>query len=392
MNYNNPIEIDFSDKISLAAKEKKTLNKPFRTPGGPKKFSVYVKNEKGNIVKVNFGDPNMEIKRDDPARRKSFRARHRCENPGPKWKARYWSCYQWRAGAPVKGSEEVDVNLESEANKGLWYNIQKKKEKMGKNYKPAQPGDKDYPKQDAIKKAQAEEEEWDGVTFYDQAELLKIWPDLAKADDIEVTDDHEEMLFNAQEAAEMAVTVFDAGIEKMKELVALIKSNPEAAFRSSAPWMLADISLIEDHINNVHSYIVYPREGFASEVVEDSEDDMKEGCGVVNVNSKCMHYGSMGIVKAIKDLPDNAGQVITYEVSNSGKNYKKGDLLTKTKDQLRKYDPKKYDPSTLAPKVLKELEKISKEISPEEKEHGGGKNGFSEDEKEFQKKYDKVQW
>ena len=77
------------------------LNNPFRTPKGPKKFSVYVKNEKGNVVKVDFGDPNMEIKRDDPARRKSFRARHNCDNPGPKWKARYWSCYQWRAGAKV---------------------------------------------------------------------------------------------------------------------------------------------------------------------------------------------------------------------------------------------------------------------------------------------------
>ena len=77
------------------------LNDPFRTADGPKKFSVYVKNEKGNVVKVNFGDPNMEIKRDDPARRKSFRARHNCENPGPKWKARYWSCYQWRSGSKV---------------------------------------------------------------------------------------------------------------------------------------------------------------------------------------------------------------------------------------------------------------------------------------------------
>ena len=72
------------------------LGKPFRTPDGPKKFSVYVKNEKGNVVKVNFGDPNMEIKRDDPARRKSFRARHKCDtNPGPRWKARYWSCKNW---------------------------------------------------------------------------------------------------------------------------------------------------------------------------------------------------------------------------------------------------------------------------------------------------------
>ena len=77
------------------------LNDPTRSNDGKKKFYVYVKNEKGNIVKVGFGDPNMEIKRDDPGRRKNFRARHNCDNPGPKWKARYWSCYQWRAGAKV---------------------------------------------------------------------------------------------------------------------------------------------------------------------------------------------------------------------------------------------------------------------------------------------------
>ena len=88
-----------------AAESKKgvKLNKPFRTPKGPKKFSVYVKNEKGNVVKVNFGDPNMEIKRNDPERRKSFRARHQCDtNPGPKYKARYWSCRMWESGKSVK--------------------------------------------------------------------------------------------------------------------------------------------------------------------------------------------------------------------------------------------------------------------------------------------------
>jgi len=74
---------------------KVTLNKPFRTPKGPKKFAVYTKNESGNVVIVRFGDPNMEIKRDDPARRRSFRARHKCDTPGPKWKARYWSCKKW---------------------------------------------------------------------------------------------------------------------------------------------------------------------------------------------------------------------------------------------------------------------------------------------------------
>ena len=132
--------IDLSDKIA-EAKEKKTLNKPFRTPGGPKKFSVYVKNEKGNVVKVNFGDPNMEIKRDDPKRRASFRARHNCDNPGPKTKARYWSCKQWRSGKKVQGSEA--------------------------------------------------EYEWDGETIFDHDELLEANPALAFVEE-EINDPEEE--------------------------------------------------------------------------------------------------------------------------------------------------------------------------------------------------------
>lgn len=71
------------------------LGKPFLTPGGPKKRSVYVKNAKGNVVKVNFGDPNMRIKKHIPARRKSYRARHHCDNPGPRDRANYWSCKFW---------------------------------------------------------------------------------------------------------------------------------------------------------------------------------------------------------------------------------------------------------------------------------------------------------
>ncbi len=134
------MNIDFTNNI-IQAKEKKTLNKPFRTPGGPKKFSVYVKNEKGNIVKVNFGDPNMEIKRDDPKRRASFRARHNCDNPGPKTKARYWSCKQWRAGKKVQGSEV--------------------------------------------------EYEWDGETLFDHDELLTINPNLAFVEE-EINDPEED--------------------------------------------------------------------------------------------------------------------------------------------------------------------------------------------------------
>jgi len=82
-----------------------TLNKPFRTKGASKKFGVYTKNGSGNVVIVRFGDPNMEIKRDDPARRKAFRSRHNCQSPGPKWKARYWSCRQWRGGKKVEAED-----------------------------------------------------------------------------------------------------------------------------------------------------------------------------------------------------------------------------------------------------------------------------------------------
>jgi hypothetical protein len=69
------------------------LGKPMK--GDVKKSKVYVKGPKGNVVKVNFGDKNMRIKKSNPGRRKSFRARHNCSNPGPRWKARYWSCRAW---------------------------------------------------------------------------------------------------------------------------------------------------------------------------------------------------------------------------------------------------------------------------------------------------------
>ena len=70
------------------------LGKPMQ--GDVKKFKVYVKDPKtGNVKKVNFGDPNMRIKKSNPKRRKSFRARHNCANPGPRTKARYWSCRKW---------------------------------------------------------------------------------------------------------------------------------------------------------------------------------------------------------------------------------------------------------------------------------------------------------
>lgn len=72
---------------------KVSLGKPMQ--GDVKKFKVYVKNPAGRVVKVNFGDPNMRIKKSNPDRRRSFRARHNCDNPGPRTKARYWSCRKW---------------------------------------------------------------------------------------------------------------------------------------------------------------------------------------------------------------------------------------------------------------------------------------------------------
>lgn len=90
---------------------KVSLGKPFRTPDGPKKFSVYVKNTKGNVVKVNFGhkgeggQKTMRIKKSNAVRRKSFRARHNCQSPGPRHKARYWSC---RFGWPKSGKGAID--------------------------------------------------------------------------------------------------------------------------------------------------------------------------------------------------------------------------------------------------------------------------------------------
>jgi len=98
-----PIQILFPIEEAEYQGQDVELNKPFRTPDGPKKFSVYVKNDKGNVVKVNFGDPNMDIQTDDPERRKAFRSRHNCTDKDDKTKAGYWSCKAWSADSVSKG-------------------------------------------------------------------------------------------------------------------------------------------------------------------------------------------------------------------------------------------------------------------------------------------------
>jgi len=96
-------EVDWEQVVNEAEYQGKSvkLNDPFRTSDGPKKFGVYTMGPNGKVVVVRFGDPNMEIKRDDPERLKSYRARHGCDNPGPKWKANYWSCQMWRSDKSV---------------------------------------------------------------------------------------------------------------------------------------------------------------------------------------------------------------------------------------------------------------------------------------------------
>jgi hypothetical protein len=82
---------DELDEAEYQGKKVK-LNKPRRTPGGPRKFAVYTKNGSGKVVQVRFGQPGMKVRNNDAAAAKSFRARMQCDNPGPKWKPRWWAC------------------------------------------------------------------------------------------------------------------------------------------------------------------------------------------------------------------------------------------------------------------------------------------------------------
>ena len=189
--------------------EKKTLNKPFRLPSGSKKkFGVYVKNPKGNVVMVKFGDPNMEIKRDDPNRLKNFRARHQCDtNPGPKWKARYWSCRMWESGKSVtqvtKGSLAQDM--------------------------------------------------MDMEDVYDQQNLLIENPNLTEVPEVE--DQNEEMIDYHEEAVEMAMINVSSMMKKLQEIQALIEGGGEAPMEATEAWVAAKLTIAEDYISTVHTYL-----------------------------------------------------------------------------------------------------------------------------------------
>ena len=278
------ISVNFSNEIR-ASKDKKTLNKPFRTSKGPKKFSVYVKNEKGNIVKVNFGDPNMEIKRDDPARRKSFRARHQCDtNPGPRWKARYWSCKMWESKKSVT----------------------------------------DYTSKGGVDDVV---HQWDGITLWEESDLLKLAPHLAQAEEIaeEIETESEDV---NEDASEMAIAQLAYISDYSKDLLDKLNANPKMS-EAIEPWVQSKITLMEDYLFAVYNYLIY------SQKAEEDKNVIEAGMRILNTNASCKHYNSEGIIKEIKDLPDDMGKIVAYEVINDGANFKKGDILTKTIDQIK---------------------------------------------------------
>ena len=89
-----PFEVEDDEMVNEAEYRgrKVTLNSPFRTSGGSKKFAVYVKSPSGNVKIVRFGDPNLRVRNNNPGARKSFRARHKCDQKHDKTKAGYWAC------------------------------------------------------------------------------------------------------------------------------------------------------------------------------------------------------------------------------------------------------------------------------------------------------------
>jgi len=277
------MEIDFTSNIQAVKKGKAPLNKPFRLPSGSKKkFGVYVKNDKGNTVKVTFGDPNMSIKRDNPERRKPYRARHGCDNPGPKYKANYWSCKMWSAkpvskitgscGKPNCGSvqnseEEITLEIDIQAkSKGLWYNIQQKKKRMGKNYRPAKPGSKDRPTQEALKKAQGsdyenENYEWDGETEFDQVELIKIDASLSQAEEIEDLEDYKEDFYGMIVGS---ITSIQAHAQNILNKL----NDPMVKENLTEPFLQQTAALAEDYMITIHNYVMFNKEETEAKQVE----------------------------------------------------------------------------------------------------------------------------
>jgi hypothetical protein len=262
------------------------------------------------------------------------------------------SCGKPGCGSAENGENEslLEVSIQAK-NKGLWYNIQQKKKRMGKNYRPAPEGSKDRPTQEAIKKAQAsdylnEEYEWDGETEFDQSELLKMDQTLAQVEEVEDVEDEFEDY--KEDFYGMIVGSINSIQQHAKNILDKLE-DPMVKENLTEPFLQQMAILAEDYMITIHNYVMFNKENEEPEEMEESEAStiFKVGDKVRNINGSCKHYGSEGVVKEILDLGirvegqsrgllEDIGYAIVYECTNEGMTWKKGDLLGKTEIQLKK--------------------------------------------------------
>ena len=173
--------------------------------------------------------------------------------------------------------------------------------------------------------------QWDGITLWEEADLLKIAPHLSQAQEIteEIENEPEE---GNEEAAEMAMAQLAYIADNSKDLLEKLRANPSMA-EEIEPWVQSKITLMEDYLFAVYNYLVYSQKEDEKEM--EVENEMEAGMRVLNINASCKHYNSEGFIKEIKDLPNDMGKVVAYEVINEGSNFKKGDILTKTINQIK---------------------------------------------------------
>ena len=205
-------------------------------------------------------------------------------NPGPRWKANYWSCKMWESKKSVT----------------------------------------DYTSKGGVDDVV---HQWDGITLWEESDILKLAPHLAKAEEIteEIETESEDV---NEEAAEMAMAQLAYISDYSKDLLEKLRANPKMS-EEIEPWVQSKITLMEDYLFAIYNYLVYSQKG------EDNKNVIETGMRILNINASCKHYNSEGIVKEIKDLPDDMGKIIAYEVINDGQTFKKGDILTKTIDQIK---------------------------------------------------------
>jgi len=236
--------------------------------------------------------------------------------------------------------EEINFEIDIQAkSKGLWYNIQQKKKRMGKNYKPAKPGSPDRPSQEALKKAQAadylnEEYEWDGETEFDQNELLKMDQSLAQVEEVE--DDFEDY---KEDFYGMIVGSINSIYQHAKNVMDKV-NDPMVKENLTEPFLQQMVALAEDYMITIHNYVMFNKEEVqAQQMIHQPMDHhcmFNVGDKVRNINAMCKHYGSEGVVKEIRTLPEDMGYGVVYSCTNSGPTWSVGDLLGKTEIQLKK--------------------------------------------------------